>query len=196
MPAFAATDTSTFHTIEYTQVQELQVGERIAITGTPNYSAATNNSECNFFGFDTADGVWYIAIGKTSVAAFQAAVPAQQITLYGMYAGTLDANGMPILDIQSGAISVFDVLSEASDTFSAGKQKLAETATAEKAKTEAAANQSTQTVASEPTSGEVWIPRTGKRYHSSPTCSNMKNPSKVGLAEAKRRGYTPCKKCY
>lgn len=42
----------------------------------------------------------------------------------------------------------------------------------------------------------VWIPRTGKRYHSSERCSNMKDPSRVTLAEAERRGFTPCKKCY
>ena len=30
----------------------------------------------------------------------------------------------------------------------------------------------------------VWIPRTGKRYHSSERCSNMKDPSRVTLAEA------------
>ena len=42
----------------------------------------------------------------------------------------------------------------------------------------------------------VWIPRTGKRYHRKETCSNMKNPSYVTIEEAKRRGFTPCKKCY
>ena len=42
----------------------------------------------------------------------------------------------------------------------------------------------------------VWIPRTGKRYHSSERCSNMKDPSRVTLAKAERRGFTPCKKCY
>lgn len=42
----------------------------------------------------------------------------------------------------------------------------------------------------------VWIPRTGSKYHSSSSCSNMKNPSQVTLDEAIRRGYEPCKKCY
>ena len=42
----------------------------------------------------------------------------------------------------------------------------------------------------------VWIPRTGKKYHSKSTCSNMKNPSKVTLSEAKRLGYEKCKKCW
>ena len=42
----------------------------------------------------------------------------------------------------------------------------------------------------------VWIPRTGAKYHSSSSCSNIKNPSQVTLDEAIRRGYEPCKKCY
>ena len=42
----------------------------------------------------------------------------------------------------------------------------------------------------------VWIPRTGKKYHSNQKCSGMKNPSYVTIEEAKRLGFTPCKKCY
>lgn len=42
----------------------------------------------------------------------------------------------------------------------------------------------------------VWIPRSGKKYHSNPNCSKMKNPSEVSIDEAISRGYTPCKKCY
>ena len=42
----------------------------------------------------------------------------------------------------------------------------------------------------------VWIPKTGKKYHSKSTCSNMKNPDKVPISEAKRRGYEKCKKCW
>ena len=42
----------------------------------------------------------------------------------------------------------------------------------------------------------VWIPRTGSKYHSKSSCSNMKNPSQVTQSEAVSRGYTPCKKCY
>ncbi|HHU03095.1 MAG TPA: hypothetical protein GXZ91_08220 [Christensenellaceae bacterium] len=41
----------------------------------------------------------------------------------------------------------------------------------------------------------VWIPKSGKKYHSTSSCSNMKNPSCVTLSEAKSRGFTPCKKC-
>lgn len=41
----------------------------------------------------------------------------------------------------------------------------------------------------------VWIPKSGSKYHSKSTCSNMKNPVQVTLAEAKDGGYGPCKKC-
>ena len=41
----------------------------------------------------------------------------------------------------------------------------------------------------------VWAPRTGKKYHSKATCSNMKNPSEVTIGEAKSMGLTPCSKC-
>lgn len=43
---------------------------------------------------------------------------------------------------------------------------------------------------------QVWIPRTGSKYHSNPNCSNMKNPSQVSLSQAQSWGYEPCKKCY
>ena len=42
----------------------------------------------------------------------------------------------------------------------------------------------------------VWIPKTGKKYHSNASCSNMKNPTQVTLSEAKSGDYTPCSRCY
>ena len=42
----------------------------------------------------------------------------------------------------------------------------------------------------------VWIPNSGKRYHSNSSCSGMKNPTKVTLQEAKELGYTACGTCY
>jgi len=42
----------------------------------------------------------------------------------------------------------------------------------------------------------VWIPTvSGIRYHRTSTCSNMINPKKVDISEAKRLGFTPCGKC-
>lgn len=40
-----------------------------------------------------------------------------------------------------------------------------------------------------------WISKTGKRYHSKPDCSNMKNPLQVTINEAEIRDYTPCMRC-
>lgn len=42
----------------------------------------------------------------------------------------------------------------------------------------------------------VYISRTGEKYHLSAKCSNMRSPKKVSLKNAKKRGYTRCKKCY
>lgn len=41
----------------------------------------------------------------------------------------------------------------------------------------------------------VWISG-GKRYHSNPSCSGMKNPQEVSISTAEARGKTPCQKCY
>lgn len=42
----------------------------------------------------------------------------------------------------------------------------------------------------------VWIPvNGGSKYHTKSTCSNMKNPQKVAVSQAKAQGYTPCKRC-
>ena len=45
-------------------------------------------------------------------------------------------------------------------------------------------------------SGYVWIPQSGKKYHSKSSCSNMSDPTKVTVSEAESRGYTKCKRCY
>lgn len=43
--------------------------------------------------------------------------------------------------------------------------------------------------------GQVWIPRTGNRYHLTQTCSQMRNPSLVSRSQAEAQGYKPCKTC-
>ena len=42
----------------------------------------------------------------------------------------------------------------------------------------------------------VWISGSGKKYHRSSSCSNMKNPWQVTVEEAQSQGRQPCKKCY
>lgn len=55
----------------------------------------------------------------------------------------------------------------------------------------------TQPVPSDAPSGMmVWIPQSGSKYHSSPNCSNMKNPTQVTVSQAEAWGYEPCKKCF
>lgn len=188
--ALAATDVKTYQSIAYAQVTEQPAGRKIAITGKPNYSATTSDSSGNLLGFDTADGVYYICIGKISVDAFAAAAPVQQMTLYGTYSGVLAGNGMPILDIQSGAAQIGDKLNEVPDLAAAG-QKALSAASSSTAKSAAPAAASTK-------KGEtVWIPTNGgKKYHSKSSCSGMKDPKEVDLAEAERQGYTACKKCF
>ena len=42
----------------------------------------------------------------------------------------------------------------------------------------------------------VWIPRTGEKYHSDPSCSGMDNPTEVPISEAIAQGFTECENCY
>lgn len=83
---------------------------------------------------------------------------------------------------------------DAKRTEDAAAQAAAEAQAAAQAEAQAAAQaQASQQQAQEST---VWIPRTGSKYHSNSSCSNMKNPSQVTLSQAQAAGYEPCKKCY
>lgn len=42
----------------------------------------------------------------------------------------------------------------------------------------------------------VYITEKGKKYHSNPSCSNMKHPKAVTIDEAVASGRGPCSKCY
>ena len=194
--ALAATDTKTYQAVAYSQATAQPAGQKLTITGKPNYSAATTTAAGNLFGFDTADGVWYICIGKTTVAAFQAAAPAQQMTLYGTYAGTLE-NGMPILDIQAGAAQIGDKLNEAADLAAAGQKALNAAASSTTQKAQSTPAQQPAASTSQKTGTLVWIPTNGgTKYHRRSTCSNMIDPKQVDLADAEAQGYTACKRCY
>jgi peptidoglycan hydrolase-like protein with peptidoglycan-binding domain len=41
----------------------------------------------------------------------------------------------------------------------------------------------------------VWVEKNGKVYHSSPECSDMKNPYQIKLSKATKDKLTPCDKC-
>lgn len=208
---FAAVDSSTCQTVPYAQATSQPLGQPITITGTPNYSAATSNDTAFIFGFDTADGVWYVAVQKSKFEAFKAAAPAQQMTLYGVYAGTLDVNGMPILDIQNGSVQLNGTTSETTALYTAGQKKLdaqkAAAAASSKTTTTTSGSKSMASSGSKKSTGSassgqttsqmVWIPtHGGKKYHRNSSCSGMKGPEKVSLSTAKARGFTACKKCY
>ena len=47
-----------------------------------------------------------------------------------------------------------------------------------------------------PVADMVWIPKSGSKYHSTPDCSGMKNPTQITLEQAIARGYAPCKRCH
>ena len=182
--AFAAVDSSSCQTVPYAQATSQPLGQPITITGTPNYSAATSNDTAFIFGFDTADGVWYVAVQKS--------------------------NGMPILDIQNGSVLLNGTTSDTTALYTAGQKKL----DAQKAAAAASSKKTTTTSGSKKSTGSskkstgsassgqttsqmVWIPtHGGKKYHSNPNCSGMKGPEKVSLSTAKSRGFTACKKCY
>ena len=42
----------------------------------------------------------------------------------------------------------------------------------------------------------VWKSKSGTKYHSKPTCSNMKSATEIPLEDAINQGLEPCKKCY
>lgn len=42
----------------------------------------------------------------------------------------------------------------------------------------------------------VWIPQSGSKYHSNPSCSQMDNPRQATITDAQNMGYKPCNKCY
>ena len=44
--------------------------------------------------------------------------------------------------------------------------------------------------------GTCWITENGKKYHSTDTCSNMKNPIQTTIGDATSRGYSACSKCW
>ena len=69
------------------------------------------------------------------------------MTLYGVYAGTLDVNGMPILDIQNGSVLLNGTTSDTTALYTAGQKKL----DAQKAAAAASSKKTTTTSGSKST---------------------------------------------
>ena len=78
----------------------------------------------------------------------------------------------------------------------AAENNAAEQAEAEQKAAEQAATASQEETQQEPQEQMVWIPQSGSKYHSNPSCSGMNNPTQVTISEAQSMGYEPCKKCY
>lgn len=189
VPAASAADS-----VSYAQTSTLAVGQPITVTGTANYGAYTNNGSTTLLAIDAPDGTWFAAIGPYSADAFKTEVGSRTVTLNGVYAGTMDINGMPIIDVQQGTLSYNSTVSSSSSILSAG-QEIVDQAAAAKAAEEAAAR-----AAAEPqwkkTGRMVWIPtRGGECWHTNPYCSGMIDPEKVDLGYAQYMGFRDCKRC-
>lgn len=76
------------------------------------------------------------------------------------------------------------------------EEKQAEEAAKAQATAQAQAEAEAQAIQQQAQGSMVWIPRSGSKYHSNSSCSNMKNPSQVSISQAQASGYEPCKKCY
>lgn len=216
IPAAYAAESTSYLEVSYAQASSLEVGQPITITGVANYNAHTSNDSTTLLAIDAPDGTWFAAIGSFSSDAFKATIGSCDVTLYGVYAGTMDINGMPIIDVQQGTLSYTGWLQSVSTpslhTFveSSGStaellspaqevidQAAAEAAAAAKAKEEAeAAAKAASTPQWKKTGKMVWIPTHGGHcYHSNPYCSGMISPEKVDLGYAKYMGFRNCKKC-
>lgn len=81
--------------------------------------------------------------------------------------------------------------------YATGNSSGPQSSTTSKPETTKPAESVTQYPAEQPGNTDmVWIPKSGSKYHSRSSCSNMKNPTQVSRSEAISRGYEPCKKCY
>lgn len=105
-------------------------------------------------------------------------------------AGDVKSQVVTITVIDSERIAAEEAAKKAAEEEAA--RKAAEEAAAKKAAEEAAAQQAAQ----QPQEEMVWIPQSGSKYHSKPTCSGMNNPTQVPISTAKARGYEACKRCY
>lgn len=160
-------------------------GDKIYTIGIPDYKTTVTENDCNYFRVTTETGDWYIAIGENTAAALKKAVSKDKSIYYGTYAGKLESEKAPILDIRDGAIYTYDnkKLTKATDAF------------AEENKTLKQKKQESQSTAKK-ADPDVYITSGGTKYHKSRTCSNMRAPKKVKKSYATQNGYTACQKCY
>lgn len=76
------------------------------------------------------------------------------------------------------------------------KKKYKCVVTVKKAATSSKKPSNTVTKPSKPSSNYVYVTSSGKKYHRSSACSNMRSPIQVSLSDAINSGRGPCSKCY
>ena len=103
-----------------------------------------------------------------------------------------------IVDIKKAKEKVAQEEKEAKEAAEKEKQAAEAAAKALEEQKQAEAAQSNESTPNNaiPNTSTVYLPKSGKKYHSNPNCSNMKNPRAVSLEEAQSLGYEPCSKCY
>ena len=156
----------------------------IKITGYPDDAKieSLELSENNIAELDYTDGKAIITFTGTGEAAL-----------------FFTANGD--IDSSTTTITVVDNEAEEQARKEAEEKAEQERIAQERAEKEAQnqIEQSEQSQSAENTDNQeqmVWIPQSGSKYHSDPTCSGMDNPRQVTISEAQSMGYEPCKKCY
>lgn len=91
----------------------LAVGSNVILTGMVDYNAVYNDGTNNYIGYNTTQGTWYICLGSYSVEAFKMIVPddgtIEKFEAFGTYTGLLEANGLPVVDVQLGEIRTYQV---------------------------------------------------------------------------------------
>lgn len=186
MPAYAfdESDCADYSIVLGAAFGKYKSGDKIRTVGKPDYTATITENGCNYFKVSSDFGDWYIATGKNTASAIKKAVPKGEAIYFGTYGGELESQNAPILDIHGGAILVDKKLCDVNDIFAAEDK-----ATKEKEEQEKKAKEK----ASDP---DVYISSSGRKYHSSRSCSNMKSPRKVKKSYATEHGYSACQKCY
>lgn len=91
----------------------LAVGSGLFLSGMVDYNAVYNDGTSNYIGYNTTQGTWYICLGSYSVEAFKMIVPddgtIERFEAYGNYTGLLEANDLPVIDVQLGNIHTYKV---------------------------------------------------------------------------------------
>lgn len=165
----------------------------VEITPTPSDAniSSLELSENNVAELDYSDGKAVITFKEAGEAS-----------VFFIADGDVNSNATTITVTDQAAEQAQKKAEEAAAKKAEEEAKAAEQkAAAEKAAVEQEAAEQTAIEAQEETQQEpqeqmVWIPQSGSKYHSNPSCSGMDNPTQVTKSEAENRGYTPCQRCY